>query len=336
MKTVEQLIDAIERCQPVLNKSTVDVQRVVGRVAELADADGEAVAFLAHHKYKAALAQTKAGVVLISQKFADDLPDIAALFLIVKDAYLAYASISVLFVSQDVHSGIHPTAVIDPSATLGNNVNIGAHSVIAQGVVIGDDSCIGAGSVIEQGVSVGRRCHIASHVTIMHSQIGDDVRIHSHASIGCEGFGFAPKVDKQGVAWQRIAQLGKVVIGHRVRIGANTCIDRGAVNDTVIGDDVIIDNLVQIAHNVRIGRGTAIAAKVGIAGSTSIGNHCVIGGAVGIAGHLHIADGVTLTAMTMVINHIKQAGVYSSGTVAMPSMQWRRAAVKFRQLGEKS
>lgn len=335
MKTVEQLICAIELCQPVLNKAVVDTQKTVSHVADLADADEYAVAFLANVKYKCLLEKTNAGVVLISQKFADNLPNTDTVFLVVKDAYLAYASISVLFVSQNTHQGIHPTAVVAPSASIGNNVTIGAYSVVGQDVVIGDGTNIGANSVIEQGVSVGQRCDIANHVTIMCADIGDDVRIHAHASIGSEGFGFAPKVNKQGVSWQRIAQLGRVMVGHRVRIGANTCIDRGAIGDTVIGNDVIIDNLVQIAHNVHIGHGTAIAAKVGIAGSTKIGNHCIIGGAVGVVGHLTITDGVTLTAMTMVINDIKQAGVYSSGTVAMPSMQWRRAAVKFRQLGEK-
>lgn len=334
MKTVAQLIEAIELCQPVLNKTAVDEQRAVAYVADLAVADAYAVAFLSSGKYQNMLAQTKAGVVLISKKFAQDLPKGDTLFLIVEDAYLAYASISTLFVSQE-NFGIHPTAVVAPSAVIEPNVSIGAYSVIGSGVRIGEGTRIGSGVVLEQGVLIGRHCDIASHVSIACSQIGNHVRIHSHASIGSEGFGFAPKVGKNGVSWQRIAQLGKVIIGQRVRIGANTCIDRGAIGDTVIGDDVIIDNLVQIAHNVHIGCGTAIAAKVGIAGSTHIGRHCVIGGLVGIAGHLHIADGVTLTAMTMVISDIKQAGVYSSGTVAMPSMQWRRAAVKFRQLGEK-
>lgn len=336
MMTVQDLVDAIELCQPVLNKSDINLTKSVSRVADLSVAQADDVAFLSNPKYKQALSHSQAGVVLISQKFADELPKTPTVFVVVKDAYLAHASISTLFAYQSNNTGIHPTAIIADSAKIGDNVSIGAYSIIGERTIIGSNSIIKNHVVIEDDVEIGEGCYIDSHVFIAHhSQLGFDVRLHSHASIGAEGFGFAPKAGKPTIAWQRIAQLGRVIVGQRVRIGANTCIDRGAVGDTVIGDDVIIDNLVQIAHNVCIGAGTAIAAKVGIAGSTIIGKNCVVGGAVGIAGHLSIADGVTLTGMTMVINDIKQAGVYSSGTVAMPSMQWRRAAVKFRQFGTK-
>lgn len=318
MVGLTELISAIELCQAVINKDELTNKTVsITHVADLMEADEYALSFLAKEKYLTDLANTRAGVVLVSAKFADKLPNLPnSVMIFVKDAYLAYASVSGLFAYKN--TGIHPTAVISPTATIGKNPTIHAYAVIGDFAVIGDD------------------CEIGSHAVIHHHCVlGHGVQIHAHASIGAEGFGFAPKVGAEGLAWQKIHQLGKVVIGDRVRIGANTCIDRGAVGDTVIGDDVIIDNLVQIAHNVHIGRGTAIASKTGIAGSAHIGANCVIAGGVGIAGHLSICDGVTLTGMTMVTRSITQAGSYSSGTVAMPSADWRRAVVKFRQSGQK-
>lgn len=318
MMTLTELTHAIELCQAVLNKDELVHQVVnITHVADLAQADEYALSFLAKEKYLTDLADTRAGVVLVSAKFADKLPNLPnSVMILVKDAYLAYASVSGLFAYKS--TGIHPTAVISPTATIGKNPTIHAYAVIGDFVVIGDD------------------CEIGSHAVIHHHCVlGNGVQIHAHASIGAEGFGFAPKVGADGMAWQKIHQLGKVVIGDRVRIGANTCVDRGAVGDTIIGDDVIIDNLVQIAHNVHIGRGTAIASMTGVAGSTHIGANCIIGGAVGIAGHIRIADGVTLTGMTMVTGSIKESGSYSSGTPVMPTHEWRRAAVKFRQSGQK-
>ncbi|TWV83952.1 UDP-3-O-(3-hydroxymyristoyl)glucosamine N-acyltransferase [Moraxella sp. VT-16-12] len=318
---LSQIIQAIECCQTVINKDELmGCLLQVNGVADLAQAEHHHLAFLANVKYLPDLVKTQAAVVLVSRQFADELPVLPkTAFVIVKDAYLAYASVSSLFAYQEcANNKIHPTAIISPTATIGKNTIIGAYAVIGDFVQVGDD------------------CQIGSHVSIAHHCVlGDGVQVHTHASIGAEGFGFAPNPTPNGLKWQKIHQLGKVVIGNHVRIGANTCIDRGAVGDTVIGDDVIIDNLVQIAHNVHIGQSTAIASKVGIAGSTRIGARCIIGGAVGIAGHLTICDDVTLTGMTMVIGSIKKSGVYSSGTSAMPSHEWRRAAVKFRQSGQK-
>lgn len=319
MIDLDKLIHAIERCQVVLNKDGLANRHVsVSRVSDLADADKDSLAFLAKASYLPDLVGTCAGVVLVSERFADKLPALSdTTVILVKDAYLAYASVSGLFDYQ-TDNGIHSTAIISPTATIGKNAKIGAYAVIGDFVQIGDD------------------CQIGSHVSIAHHcVIGDDVEIHAHASIGSDGFGFAPKMGVDGLSWQKIHQLGRVIIGHRVRIGANTCIDRGAVGDTVIGDDVIIDNLVQIAHNVHIGRGTAIASMTGVAGSTHIGAGCIIGGGVGISGHLTIADGTTLTGRTFVAQSIDKAGSYSSGTTAMPTQDWRRATIKFRQSGQK-
>lgn len=319
MVELSQIINAIELCQAVINKSNlVGVTCQVDYVADLAVADGKGLTFLAKAKYLPDLTNTQAGVVLISERFAHDLPNLPnTVIVIVKDAYLAYASVSGLFAYQATPQ-IHPTAVIAPTAKIGKNPSIGAYAVIGEFVEIGDD------------------CQIGSHVVIHHHCVlGDGVQIHAHASIGAEGFGFAPKVGENGLAWQKIHQLGRVIIGNRVRIGANTCVDRGAVGDTVIGDDVIVDNLVQIAHNVHIGQGTAIASMTGVAGSTHIGANCIIGGGVGISGHLIIADGVTLTGRTFVAQSIDKAGSYSSGTVAMPTSDWQRATIKFRYSGQK-
>lgn len=316
---LDKLICAIEHCQKVLNKDALmNVHVSVNRVSDLANADGKSLAFLAKASYLPDLLRSQAGVILVSERFLDRLPALPnTTVILVKDAYLAYASVSGLFDHQ-ADEGIHSTAIISPTAIIGKNVRIGAYAVIGDFVQIGDD------------------CQIDSHVVIAHHcVIGDDVQIHVHASIGAEGFGFAPKVETDRLSWQKIHQLGRVVIGNRVRIGANTCIDRGAVGDTVIGDDVIIDNLVQIAHNVHVGDGTAIAAMTGVAGSTHIGTNCIIGGGVGIAGHLMIADGTTLTGRTFVAQSIDKADSYSSGTTAMPTQDWRRAAIKFRQSGQK-
>lgn len=320
MPHLSELIVAIERCQPILNKHELNTDIQVHRVSDLDNATSSAVVFISHARYADKLAHTSAGVVLISADFADRIPmDGDSVFIIIKDAYLAYACISSLFAyDNNCDTAIHPTAIISPTATIGRNVVIAAYAVIGDYAQIGDN------------------CRIGSHVSIAHHCVlGDDVQIHAHASIGAEGFGFAPYATANGLKWQKIYQLGKVIIGSRVRIGANTCIDRGAVGDTIIGDDVIIDNLVQIAHNVHVGDGTAIAAMVGIAGSTRIGRGCVIGGGVGIAGHLTITDGVTLTGRTFVTKSITKKGSYSSGTTAMPTNQWHRAVIKFRQAGAK-
>ena len=351
MIAVSRLIHAIELIQPVTNKAVLDecaLAKSVHQVATFELADADAVVFLSDKKYLDQLASTRAGVILISQRFfADETLDLTdrlpkkAIILVVKDAYLAYASISTLFERGNGDmigdtQAIHPTAIVHASASIGQGVRIGAYAVIGAGVVIGDGVVVMSHVHISDDVTIGADAWIGAHVFIGHgTQIGQRTRIHAQASIASDGFGFASRMVDGVVAWQRIAQLGHVIIGDDVRIGAQTCIDRGAVANTVIGNHVIIDNLVQIAHNVEIQEGTAIAANTGIAGSTRIGKNCVIAGAVGISGHLTIGDGVTFTGMSMVTKSIREAGVYSSGTPAMPSANWRRAALKFRQMGEK-
>lgn len=336
MITIEQLITQIEQRQPIVNKAEIGAEQLrqeFSSVGSLTTADHEQLSFLADPHYIASLADTQAGAVLVTAEYRDQVPA-SAVALVVTSPYLAYAGASQLFARDSLSNGIHPSAVIADSAVIGDHVNIGPFCVIGDNVQIGARSSLDAHVVVEANTKIGSDCVIKSQVVIGHdSVIGSHVRLHAGVSIGSEGFGFAPTRDPSVTGWERIAQLGRVVIGDHVRIGSQTCIDRGAIDDTVIGNHVIIDNLVQVAHNVRIGDGTAIAAQTGIAGSTSIGKRCIIGGAVGITGHIEITDDVILSGMTMVTKSIKKSGSYSSGTAAMPTANWRRAAVRFRQLG---
>ena len=336
MVTIEQLITRIEQRQPVINKAEIDAAQLhqsFSGVGSLTTANQQQLSFLADPHYIASLADSQAGAVLVTAAYRDQVPT-SSIALVVANPYLAYAGASQLFARQTTSSSIHPSAIIADSAVIGEQVSIGAFCMIGDGVQIGARTSLEAHVVIESGTKIGTDGIVKSQVVIGHDCIvGSHVRLHAGVSIGSEGFGFAPSKDPSTTGWERIAQLGRVVIGDYVRVGSQTCIDRGAIDDTVIGNHVIIDNLVQIAHNVRIGDGTAIAAQTGIAGSTTIGKRCIIGGAVGITGHIEITDDVTLSGMTMVTKSIKTAGSYSSGTAAMPTANWRRAAVRFRQLG---
>ncbi|WP_203301640.1 UDP-3-O-(3-hydroxymyristoyl)glucosamine N-acyltransferase [Marinobacter sediminum] len=287
------------------------------------------ISFLANPSYAKYLANTQASAVIMSPAAVGD-SEINVLLL--DNPYLGYARLSHWFDPEPVaQPGIHPSAVVDPDAHVADTASIGPNVVIEAGVVVGEQVVIGAGSVIGARAQIGAATVIRPRVTLAHDVVlGQRCHILSGAVIGSDGFGFA---NEKGV-WQRIAQLGRVVLGDDVEVGANTTIDRGALDDTLIGDGVKLDNLIQIAHNVQIGDHSAMAAMVGIAGSTRIGRHCVFGGASGVAGHLEIADQVHLTGMTLVTGDIREAGVYSSGTSADTNRQWRKNAVRFRQLDD--
>jgi UDP-3-O-[3-hydroxymyristoyl] glucosamine N-acyltransferase len=252
--------------------------------------------------------------------------------LVSDNPYKSYAQASRWFDPAPVAViGIHPSAVIDPSAKLGANISIGANVVIAAQASVGANSVIGAGCVIGANSQLGENCLLHPRVVIYHGvSIGNQVVIHSGAVIGSDGFGFAPS--KEG--WIKIYQNGGVRIGNNVEIGANTCIDRGAIENTVIADGVIIDNLVHIAHNVSIGEQSAIAACVGIAGSTTMGKRCTVAGMVGIADHLIIADDSHFTGMSTITRSIDKAGVYSSGGILEDTRSWRRNAMRFHKLDD--
>lgn len=224
---------------------------------------------------------------------------------------------------------IAKSAMIADSAVIGQGVSIGEQVIIEAGVKIADQCVIQANSVIKQNVKIGKKTVVGHHVTLHHDcVIGESCVLADGVVIGAQGFGFS----FEGGGWQAIPQIGKVKIGNFVHIGANTCIDRGAIEDTQIGHHVIIDNLVHIAHNVKIGDGTAMAACVGIAGSTTIGKHCLLAGQVGVAGHLTICDGVQVNGGAKVLQSIKSPGVYAGSLTVMPANKWNKIAVYIKRI----
>lgn len=295
----------------------------------LQDAQVGDVTFLANPSYKHLLATTQASAVIVS---AENASECSAPTLICDNPYLAYAKASHLFDDRpSLGEGTHPSATIAKTARLGERVRIGANVVIGEHVHVGDDCQIDANCVVQDHCVLDEHCRLHPNVTLMSNVVmGSYVTLHSGCVIGGDGFGFAPDQGR----WHAIAQLGGVRIGNRVSIGCNTCVDRGALNDTIIEDDVIIDNLVQIAHNVHIGRATAMAAMTGIAGSTRVGEGCTFGGASAIAGHITLADHVHLSGRTMVVNDIKEPGQYASSIAHMPVRQWRKSVVRFKQLDD--
>ncbi|KKO47373.1 UDP-3-O-(3-hydroxymyristoyl) glucosamine N-acyltransferase [Arsukibacterium ikkense] len=301
----------------------------VSVVATLEHATPGAISFLANSKYRKFLSQTQASAVLVK---ADDVPFVApgVTSLVVADPYVAFALVAQFLDSTPaVATAIAPSAIIDPSAVLGKGCAVGPNVVIAANAVLGDNVQLGAGTVVGQGARIGDGSRLWANVTLYHKVvIGKDCLIHSGAVIGSDGFGFANKAG----TWLKIPQTGTVLIGDNCEIGANTTIDRGAIDDTVIGNNVIIDNLCQIAHNVQIGDHTAMAGSASVAGSTRVGRYCVIGGGVGVNGHIEIADGVQITGMSMVTRSLTEKGVYSSGIPAATNAEWRRNTARLRQV----
>jgi len=304
-----------------------DGEVVIDSLSSPLTATAEQICFLSDDKYRRQIENTQAGAVILQAKNLDLCPTSA---LVVKDPYLAFAKCSVLFDdTPQTTAGIHPSAVIDSTAIIGKDVSIAANVVIEARASVADNAIIGAGCYIGHDAVVGQGTRLHPNATLYHKTIvGSVCTIHSGAVIGGDGFGFAPT--KQG--WQRIAQLGRVVIGDNVSVGSNSTIDRGALDDTLIGNDVIIDNLVHIGHNTTVGDLTAIAGCSGIAGSVNIGKRCIIAGGVGVSGHLDIADGVHISGRTVVSKSIKSSGSYSSGSPMLETGLWRRSAVRVGQL----
>jgi UDP-3-O-[3-hydroxymyristoyl] glucosamine N-acyltransferase len=319
-KTLAQLTDYLS------GELIGDADYVISGVGTLQKANSDQLAFLANSKYSKFLNDTKAGCVIIRE---EDKPYLQSQAIVVTDPYVAYAkAAALLFPLTNKQPSIHPSAIIATTATvdatafvgpnvvIGENTDIGAGVNLSAGTVVGDDCVIGNDTIIEANVT------LADNITI-----GARVLIHSGVVLGADGFGIALDNGK----WIKVPQLGGVSVGDDVEIGANTTIDRGAIEDTVIGDGVKLDNQIQIGHNVIIGDHTVIAGCVGIAGSTTIGRYCAIGGGTGIGGHLQIADGVQLTGMTMVTKSITEKGSYSSGIPAEPTREWHRNVVRYRQ-----
>lgn len=284
----------------------------ISAAASISKAGTGDICFVEAKKYLDALKKTRASAVLTSPSLLQDCPGNA---LIVARPRLAFSHLlSILYPQQIPSQHIHPSTVI------GESCDIHPTAFIAANVVIGDNVSIGANTIIHP------------NVTVHHGvSIGKNSIIWSGAVIGADGFGFEPNEKHE---WVKVPQVGSVVIGDNVDIGANTTIDRGSLDDTVIGNGVKIDNQVMIAHNVQIGDHSLIAGCSGIAGSTKIGRHCVIGGDCAINGHITLADGVMLTGSCMVTRSLTKAGVYSSGTGILPHREWQKSAVRFRQLDE--
>ncbi|HEO1821617.1 TPA: UDP-3-O-(3-hydroxymyristoyl)glucosamine N-acyltransferase [Acinetobacter baumannii] len=299
-------------------------------LASLENAEVNHLTFVNGEKHLDQAKVSRAGAYIVTAALKEHLPE-KDNFIIVDNPYLAFAILTHVFDKKISSTGIESTAQIHPSAVISETAYIGHYVVIGENCVVGDNTVIQSHTKLDDNVEVGKDCFIDSHVTITGgSKLRDRVRIHSNTVIGGEGFGFAPYQGK----WHRIAQLGSVLIGNDARIGSNCSIDRGALDNTILEDGVIIDNLVQIAHNVHIGSNTAIAAKCGIAGSTKIGKNCILAGACGVAGHLSIADNVTLTGMSMVTKNISEAGTYSSGTGLFENNHWKKTIVRLRQLAD--
>ena len=308
-----------------------DGSRLIEGVATLANAGPGQLSFLANPRYRGHLASTRAGAVVIA---AGDL-DAAAPgtgLLVAANPYLAFARIAGLFEQHAAAApGIHASAVVAASARVAASASIGPHCVIEANSVIGDGVELGAHGHVGPDCVIGADCRLAARVTLVgRVRLGRRVLIHSGAVLGADGFGLA----FDGDHWIKVPQLGGVRIGDDCEIGANTTIDRGALEDTELDIDVRLDNQIQIAHNVFIGAHTAIAGCAAVAGSTRIGRHCLIGGGAGIIGHLTIADRVTITAMSLVTHSIRESGEYSSGTPIQESRLWRRNAARFKHLDE--
>ncbi|TDY00123.1 UDP-3-O-(3-hydroxymyristoyl)glucosamine N-acyltransferase [Thiohalophilus thiocyanatoxydans] len=302
---------------------------VIDSVATLNNARPGSITFLTSPSYRQYLGDTRASAVILSESDLEHCPVSA---LVVDDPYVSYARLAnLLYPAERPALGVHPAAVIDKSVHIPDSVSIGPHCYIGPSVKLGENVSLGPGCVLESGVEIGEKCYLHANVTVQRDcVIGKQAVIHPGVIIGSDGFGQA---NDNGI-WIKIPQIGKVVIGDDVEIGANTTIDRGAIDDTIIGDNVKLDNLIQVAHNVRIGAYTVIASSTAIAGSVQIGCHCMIAGAVAIAGHIEIADNVTITGMSLVTHTIREPGVYSSGVPLDLNRQWHKNAVRFKQLDE--
>ncbi len=308
-----------------------DAGATVVRIAPLASAVEGDITFVTHAKYLATLKATKASCVIVSPALADEVPADCAR-LVTPDPYLYFARLTQWWASQGAcpaEAGVHPTAVVASDVEWGEGVSVGPHAVIEPGVRLGNGVVIGAQCYLGRGVQVGPGTRLSPRVTLMQGvRLGARCLLHSGAVLGADGFGFAPSPE----GWVKIEQLGSVVVGDDVEIGANTCIDRGALDDTVIGNGVKLDNQIQIGHNVQIGDHAALAGCTGVAGSTRIGRGCTIGGSGMILGHLELADGVHISAASVVMRSITKPGLYTGIFPIDENGSWEKNAASVRQL----
>jgi UDP-3-O-[3-hydroxymyristoyl] glucosamine N-acyltransferase len=308
-----------------------DPHTPIERIAALDSADERAITFLAHARHAGKLAHCRAACVIVAPALQQQALARGAA-LVCDDPYLYYAQLTQWWRRHQRPAplpGVHASAVVDPSAQIDATAHVGPLAVVGASACIGPRAVIEAQAHVGAHAQVGEDTRLAAHAVLgERCVIGARGIVHSGAVIGADGFGFAPAQGR----WHKIEQLGAVVIGDDVEIGANTCIDRGALDDTVLEDGVKLDNLIQVAHNVHIGAHTAIAANAGIAGSTRIGRHCTIGGAAGIVGHIEIADHVHIDAATIVTRSIAKPGRYSGMFPFDDNASWEKNAATLRQL----
>jgi UDP-3-O-[3-hydroxymyristoyl] glucosamine N-acyltransferase len=301
-------------------------------VGTLAGAEAGQLAFLANPKYRSQLVHTRAAIVVMR---AGDAVGFSGTALIAPDPYLAFARLAALFEPRPQRPpGIHASADVDASAVIAADAHVGAFVSIGARSRVEAGAVIGPGCVVGDDCVVGPGCELVARVTLVtRVRLGQRVLVHPGAVLGADGFGLAMSHSGDaGGQWLKVPQLGGVVIGDDCEIGANTTIDRGAIEDTVLGADVRLDNQIQIGHNVHIGAHTAMAGCSAVAGSARIGRYCLIGGGAGVLGHLEICDSVVVTAMSLVSHSIREPGEYSSGTPLMDNRSWRKNAARFKQL----
>lgn len=328
MHTLSELVQRLN-AQGLSAKLIGNPDCEVGRVASLAAAGEGDITFLANPRHKTFLTETAASAVILRAAEAELVSTSA---IVVENPHVAYAFVADWLYAEDaLPAGVHPSATVAPDAQIDATAFVGPNCVVEAGAVVAAGCQIGPGCVIGKHVTLGEDTRLVANVTLCHgSQIGRRGILHPGVVIGADGFGLA---DNDG-EWVKVPQVGKVILGDDVEVGANTTIDRGAIGDTVLGNGVKLDNLIQIGHNVHIGDHTAIAACTAVAGSARIGQHCAIGGCVGIVGHLEIADNVTITGMSHVSQAISKAGVYSSGTPLEENAKWHRNFIRLKQLDD--
>ena len=308
-------------------------------LGSLSSAGPTEISFLSNPRLQSQLANTRAAAVIVTAQVYQSLQGASYSWrpVMCSQPYLMYALLAQWFDQHrlaSLETGIHPTAIIHSSAQLGQGVSVGPHCVIEQGVQVGSGTRIGAGCVIGANSLLGSNCLLHARVTLYHGvRVGDRAIIHSGAVLGADGFGFAPD-PLNGGAWAKIAQIGSVRVGDDVEIGANTTVDRGAIEDTVLGNGVKLDNQIMIAHNVQVGDHTAMAACVGVAGSTVIGKRCTIGGAAMLSGHLTLADDVHVSGGTAVTSSVAAPGRYTGVYPFAEHVQWQRNAAVISQLSQ--
>ena len=320
--SVRQIVDALG------GELIGDESIVISQVAPLERANALHIGFVAQAKYRKALDSTQAGAVILSRALAESW---SRTCIVADDPYLYFARVAQLLNPvENAYGGVHPSAVV--LSDLPASVSIGPLAFVGKDCRIGEGVVIGPGAVVEHGCSIGANSFVhAKAVVYFGSEIGARCILHSGAVIGSDGFGFARHKDGR---WEKIPQIGRVILGDDVEVGANSTIDRGALDDTVIENGVKLDNLVHIGHNCHLGENSALAALVGLAGSAKLGKRVMVGGQAGILGHIEVGDDVVLTGRSFLGKSTSVKGVYSSLVSAQPHAEWLRNAVQLRHLDE--